>query len=111
MAGSSSSFVAGLARWIAPPATTEVQHEEESASRFEAECAALESDRDFLQLYLKLASALRERFLTASVSDIETSYGILFRLLLQVCVIALRPHEFCVVSCVCAPVGAVRGEG
>ena len=87
------SFVAGLARFLHPPAepaapAASAEGEEAAVppaqpSEFERECVALEAKRDFAQLSEKLSAALKAQFGTASESDVENGYAILLQLLVQ----------------------------
>jgi len=99
------SFVAGLARWISPPAEAEAAAAEPAAaavegeaaaapappvpasevtpSAYELECIAMEGAGDFTQLSTRLVAALKERFGSASEGEVEVAYTVLLQLLLK----------------------------
>lgn len=102
---SSLSFVAGLARWVSPPAEPEAASAEPAAaaadgeaaaaptapaaapevqpSEYELECVALEAKGEFKQLGERLIAALKERLSSAPQGEVEVAYTLLLQLLLK----------------------------
>jgi hypothetical protein len=102
---SSLSFVAGLARWMSPPAEPEAASAEPAAaaadgeaaaapappaaaaevqpSEYELECVALEEKGEIKQLGERLIAALKERLSSAPEAEVEVAYTVLLQLLLK----------------------------
>jgi len=77
------TFTQGLARWIEPPAKPAEGAEEGAPSAFETECVDLEAKGEFQKLYAKFGAALKARFGTADVRDVENGYALFLQLLVQ----------------------------
>lgn len=73
-----SSFVPRLSRFIAPS-----DAEAGTPSAFELECKELEGACEFKSLSAKLREALKHRFSSSPVSDLQSAYAVLFELLTQ----------------------------
>lgn len=93
-------FVAGLARWISPPAepAPAAAVPESGAgdagaapaaapavvqSAYELECVAMEGKGEYAQLAARLRDALKGRFASAPEVEVEVAYTVLLQLLLK----------------------------
>lgn len=80
-AESSQSFVANLARWLAPPKEPAAEGEAPKPSALEAEYAALEKGGKVQELADKLRVALLAQLGVAKETDVRNAFGLFLELL------------------------------